>query len=397
MAVAPGISGNLMFPPQEKVIFGQGAVSQLADEIDRLGRKRAFVITGTTVAKKTDLLTRVQEVLGPRLAGVYFPISQHVPRRDVIAAAFHGRESKADVLVSLGGSSPVDGAKGVALCLSEGIVSEKQLDDYRKQGPQETVIRGQPIPHIAVTTTLSGGEFTSGFGITDEGGRVKEIYRAPPFIPQVVILDPELTVSTPPWLWASTGMRAVDHAVERLYSTKHNPLVDTLCIQALRYFFQYLPRSIREPHNLEVRLYCQFAAWMSTIGYVSVGTGISHAIGHQLGARCNVPHGQTSCIMLPHAMDFNVMAATDRLAQVAEAAGVDIKKLSIQQAAMAAIESVRRLVKELGCPSRLREAGVKESDFPLLAEAVMGEAPMMENPRPIGSVTDVIEVLRKAW
>jgi len=127
------------------------------------------------------------------------------------------------------------------------------------------------------------------------------------------------------------------------------------------------------------------------------GTGISHAIGHQLGAHCHVPHGQTSCIMLPHAMDFNRMAAADRLAPVAEAAGHEVRELSIPQAAVAAIESVRRLVKELGCPSRLRDVGVKESDFPLLAEAVMVEAPLMQNPRPIGSVSDVIEVLRKAW
>lgn len=397
MTRACEISGTLMFPPQERVIFGQGAVRQLAVEIDRLGRERAFVITGTTIAKKTDLLTRVKEVLGPRLAGIFFPISQHVPRRDVIAAAFQGRGTKADVLVSLGGSSPVDGAKAVALCLSEGVVSEEQFDYYRLRAPQRMPIQNQPIPHIAVTTTLSAGEFTSGFGITDEGRQVKEIYGAPEFVPRVVILDPELTVFTPPWLWVSTGMRAVDHAVERLYSPKHQPLVDTLCIQALRYLFQNLPRSVQEPHNLEVRLYCQIAAWMSAIGFMNVKTGISHAIGHQLGGHCNVPHGQTSCIMLPHAMDFNFPAATDRLALVAEAAGLDIRELSTQQAAMAAVEAVRRLVKDLGCPSRLRDVGVKESDFPVLAEAVMDEATLMENPRPIDEIADVIEILRKAW
>jgi len=396
MAWASGISGTLIFPPQEKVIFGQGSVKQLAAEVDRLGRKRAFVITGTTIAKKTDLLTRVQEILGPRLVGTFFPLSQHVPRRDVITAAFQAREVKADVLVSLGGSSPVDGAKAVALCLSEGVASEPQLASYRR-GPQGRPLQGHHIPHIAVTTTLSAGEFTSGFGITDEERRIKEIYGAPQFIPRIAILDPELTVSTPPWLWASTGMRAVDHAVEKLYSPKHQPLVDTLCIQALRYLFQNLPRSLQDSHNLEVRLYCQMGAWMSIIGIISVGTGISHAIGHQLGGHCNVPHGQTSCIMLPHAMDFNFSVATDRLALVAEAAGIDIKELSTQQAAGAAIEAVRRLVKDLGCPTRLRDVGVRESDFPLLAETVMDEVPLFENPRAIDAVADIIEILRKAW
>ena len=391
-----GMSGSLIFPPQERVIFGQGAVGQLAEEIDRLGRQRALVITGTTIATRTNLLSRVQEILGPRLAGVFFPISQHVPQTDVINAALQAREARADVIVSLGGSSPVDGAKAVALCLSEGVVPDQQLRAYRR-GPHGKPLQGQPLPHIALPTTLSAGEFTSGFAITDKARRVKEIYGAPQFIPQVVILDPELTAFTPSWLWASTGMRAVDHAVERLYSPRHQPLVDTLCVQALRDLFRDLPRSTREPQNLEARLQCQVAAWMSAVGFMSVGTGISHAIGHQLGGHCNVPHGQTSCVILPHAMDFNLPAAADRLALVATAAGMDLRELSTQQAAVTGIQAVRRLVEDLGCPTRLRDVGVNESDFPLLAEAVMDEAPLIENPRPLAGLAEIDEILRKAW
>ena len=394
MGQALRISGAFLYPPQEKVIFGQGSVRQLSAEVDRLGGRRAFVIT---FAEESDPLTRVQEVLGPRLAGVFSPIIQHVPRGNVIDAALHAREAKADILVSLGGSSPVDATKAVTLCLSEGVTSEEKLDDYRVRVLQGKPIQGQPIPHIAITTTLSAGEFTSNFGMTDEKRRVKELYGGPQFVPRVVILDPELTVSTPAWLWASTGMRAVDHAVERVYSPRHQPLVDTLCLQALRYLFQNLPLSSRDPKNLEARLYCQLGAWMSIMALLSVRFGISHAIGHQLGGHCNVPHGQTSCIMLPHAMDFNLSAASDRLALIAEAAGVDPRGLSIEQAARAAVDAVRRLVKDLGCPARLRDVGVEESDFPLLAEAVMGEAAAMENPRPISSISEVMEILQKAW
>lgn len=401
MAYGNGMKGALRFPPQEKVIFGQGTVRQLAGEVDRLGRKRAFVITGTTIAEKTDLLARVREILGPRWAGSFYPISQHVPRRDVIAAALQAREAKADVLVSLGGGSPVDGTKAVALCLSEGVTSEQQLDSYRGRGPRgmrfNPEFQGQPVPHIALTTTLSAGEFTSAFGITDEGRRVKEGYGTPEFVPRVVILDPELTVCTPPWLWSSTGMRAVDHAVERLYSPKHQPLVDALCLQALRDLFQNLPRSLQDPHNLEARLSCQLAAWMSIMGFMSVRTGISHAIGHQLGGHCHVPHGKTSCVMLPHAMAFNLSHAAERLALVAEAAGLDTGELSTTQAAMAAVEAVRKLVVDLGCPGRLRDVGVEKSDFPLLAEAVMEEVPSIQNPRPITGIDEVIEILQKAW
>jgi alcohol dehydrogenase len=394
---ASGIMQSIIFPPQEKVIFGPGSINQLADEVDRLSAKRAFIITGKTIAKKTDLLERVQKILGNRQAGVFLPISQHVPKSDVFAAVSAAREAKADILISLGGSSPVDGAKAVALCLSEGVLSSDQLNGYRKGAPGQISLQRQPIPHIAITTTLSAGEFTCSLGITDKLRQVKEIYQQPQLIPRVVILDPEMTVFTPSWLWASTAMRAVDHAVERLYSINHQPLVDTLCIQSLRYLFENLGESIGDLYDLERRLKCQLAAWMSAIGYLSVRTGISHAIGHQLGARCNVPHGQTSCIILPHAMLFNIPVASQRLALVAEAAGCDIHGLNDEQAAMAAIEAVRNLVIALDCPTRLRDVGVKVSDFHLLAEAVMGAAPLMENPNPISNIEDILGIMHKAW
>jgi alcohol dehydrogenase class IV len=401
MSGEAGLQGMCTFLPQERVIFGAGRLTQLGAELDRLGCQRAFVITGTSIATKTDLLARAQTILGSRCVGVFYPMSQHTPRPDVLAAATQAREAKADILVSLGGGSPVDGTKGVALCLAEGVTSGEQLDAYRVRGPRglrfNPHYQGQPVPHIAVTSTLSAGEFTSGVGITDPVRGVKEGFGAAQLVPRVVILDPESTVYTPAWLWASTGMRAVDHAVERLYSPKHNPLVDTLCLQALRQLFTYLPRATQNCQDLEARLQCQLGAWMSIIGFASVRTGISHAIGHQLGGHCHVPHGQTSCIMLPHAMEFNRPVAAHRLALVAEAAGLETQRMTTEQAAEAAIEAVRSLIRRLGCPTRLRDVGVEEHDFPVLAEAVMEEVPMMENPRPVNSGTEVIDLLERAW
>jgi maleylacetate reductase len=185
--------------------------------------------------------------------------------------------------------------------------------------------------------------------------------------------------------------------VERLYSPKHNPLSDTLCQQALRYLFQHLPRATHAPENLGARLHCQLGAWMSIVGFGSVRTGISHAIGHQLGGHCHVPHGQTSCIMLPHAMEFNRPVVADRLALVAEAAGLDTRQMTMEQAASAAIDAVRHLISELDCPMRLRDVGVHERDFSALAEAVLEEVPTMENPRPITGAADVLELLERAW
>ena len=401
MEFASGLQGAFTFLPQERIIFGKGSVVQLAAEIDRLGCQRAFVVTGTTIATKTALLERLREVLGARFVGAFYPIAQHTPRPDVLAAAARAREVRADVLVSLGGGSPVDGTKGVALCLAEDIRTEAELDPYRVRGPRglrfHPQYKGKPMPHIAVTSTLSAGEFTSGVGITDPVRGVKESFGAPQVTPRVVILDPEVAVYTPAWLWASTGMRAVDHAVERLYSPKHQPLSDTLCQQALRYLFQHLPPATRDPQDFDARLHCQLGAWMSIIGFATVRTGISHAIGHQLGGHCQVPHGQTSCIMLPHAMEFNRPVAAERLALVAEAAGLDTRRMGTEEAAGAAIDAVRRFVGELGCPMRLRDVGVHERDFSALAEAVLEEVPMLENPRPISGIADILELLERAW
>jgi alcohol dehydrogenase class IV len=396
-----GLRGAFTFLPQERVIYGAGSLAQLSAELDRLGCRRAFVITGTTIATKTDLLAQLREILGPRCVGVFYPIAQHVPRQDVIAAAVRARAASPDVLVSLGGGSPVDGTKAVALCLAEGVATASELEAYRVRGPRGQRFQprylGRPVPHIAITTTLSAGEFTGAFGITDPRRHVKEGYGAPHFVPRVVILDPAITVHTPGWLWASTGVRAVDHAVERLYSRHHNPFVDTLCLQALRYLFAHLPSATHQPHALEARLYCQLAAWMSIVGFASVRTGISHAIGHQLGGHCHVPHGQTSCIMLPHAMAFNLPVAAERLALVAEAAGLDTRGLTAAEAAGAAIEHMQAFIKGLGCPTRLRDVGVQEKDFPALAEAVMEEVPQMENPRAVAGVADIIALLERAW
>jgi alcohol dehydrogenase class IV len=396
-----GPSGAFTFLPQERVIYGEGSVTHLIAELDRLGCQRAFVITGTSIATKTDLLTQVQTILGSRCVGIFHPISQHVPREDVIAASAQAREAKPDVLVSLGGGSPVDGTKAVTLCLTEGVMTASDLDAYRVRGPRGMRFNpqylGQPVPHIAITTTLSAGEFTGSFGITDKRRQVKEGYGAPRFVPRIVILDPALTVHTPAWLWASTGMRAVDHAIERLYSRQHNPVVDTLCLQALRDLFAYLPQATHQPRASEARVRCQLGAWMSILGFASVRTGISHAIGHQLGGHCNVPHGQTSCIMLPHAMEFNRPVAAERLALVAETAGIDTRGLSAEAAAGAAIEHMHAFIQGLDCPTRLRDVGVQERDFPQLAEAVMEEVPQMENPRPVTGVAEVIELLERAW
>lgn len=385
--------------PVDRVIYGAGSVGDLPQVAERLGATRAFVITGKTLATKTEWISRVQTLLADRCAGVFADTSQHVPKRTILDAAVHAREAQADCLVSVGGGSPIDTAKGVALALAEGIRDGAGLNRFatpRRAGGSEPFQVSQPIPQIAIPTTLSAGEHTGVFGTTDEGARRKDGAGHPLLIPRVVILDPEITRDTPEWLWSSTGIRALDHAVERFYTPSHQPLTDVLCLEAIRLLVRELPVTLHTPENLEARRACQLAAWFSLFGAFNARTGLSHAIGHQLGGRCGVPHGQTSCVMLPHVMAFNIPAAADRLALIGEAAGVVMESKSTEDAARGAVKTVSRVIKALGCPTRLTEVGVTEADLRPLAQATFDQLRPGMNPRAVRDPDEILEVLKAA-
>ncbi|MBI4609053.1 MAG: iron-containing alcohol dehydrogenase [Candidatus Rokubacteria bacterium] len=378
--------------PVDRVIYGAGSLASLPQQLDRLGISRAFVVTGQTIATKTGLLDRLKGLLGVRLVGVYPRAGEHVPRSRVVEAARAAAEARADCLISLGGGSPVDTTKGVAFALAEGITAAEEFNAYSTrfpppEGPKRPFSTAPPPPHIAITTTLSAGEHTPNAGSTDEVKHRKDGIAHPLLAPKVVILDPELTVDTPAWLWASTGMRAFDHAVERFYSPGHQPLSDPLCLEAIRLLTRFLPVSTRDPHDLDARLRCQLAAWLSIYGAFNAPVGLSHAIGHQLGGRCGVPHGITSCITLARVMAYNAPAVPERMAAIADAMGATEGPAAVDD-----------FVKGLELPTRLSETGkVKEEDLAPLAHETFAELRPGHNPRPVRSAEEILEILRSAW
>ncbi len=286
-----------------------------------------------------------------KLAGVFSDIKQHAPSTSIGAAATAVREAGADCVISLGGGSPIDSTK---------IVVKQLSHDF-----QET-----PVPHFSIPTTLSAAEFSHVAGMTDEKLNRKTGFRDKRMVPQIIFLDPEFTVDTPKWLWASTGIRSLDHAVEAVYSPRHQPYADTLALQAINLLFNNLKQSSEDIKAMDKRLACQIAAWMSFAGVVSVGTGLSHAIGRVIGATWNVPHGITSCITLAEVMRSQAKRTPERLAPIAAAQGLDISKMKVDEAAMLAADGVSKLVTELGLSKRLRDYGIKEADLPNIAREV---------------------------
>jgi alcohol dehydrogenase class IV len=171
-------------------------------------------------------------------------------------------------------------------------------------------------------------------------------------------------------LWASTGIRSLDHAVEEIISPKHQPYVDTLALEAIRLTFRYLPKSNEDPADLASRLSCQIAAWMSYAGPISVGTGLSHAIGRVIGARYDIPHGITSCITLAEVMRMTASKTPERLIPIARAEGIQVDKITVEQAGLMAADRVTELLKELNLTRTLRSYNIPKQDLPKIAEEV---------------------------
>jgi len=388
------VRGIHLYPPMERVIYGIPLAEALADEVKRLDSQAVYIMASGTLTRETDVIAGVRDVLGNRVAGVCSGIGAHTPRTDVVAAANEARAAKADVLLTVGGGSVTDAAKMVGLCLGNGVTDPAQLDAFRAvitpDGKTERPPTRPPgVRSIAVPTTLSAGEFTWFAGCTDTTRHVKESYGHALMMPRTVILDPAVTVHTPQWLFLSTGIRAVDHAVEDICSINPTPFSDGTSLQALRLLSRGLKRVKDDPSDLEARLDCQLGAWMSIMGSQNgVTKGASHGIGHVLGGTAGVPHGYTSCIMLPHVLRFNEPVNAARQAWVSEALG---------RSGATAADAVAALIAGLELPSTLRAAGVRPDQLDIIAEGSMHDRWVHTNPRPIDGPSAVRALLDAAW
>jgi maleylacetate reductase len=388
------LSGVYRFPAMESVVYGKPYAEALAQQVDRLEARAVFILASGTLARATDTVDRLRGMLGNRLAGVCAKIGAHTPRTDVVAAANAAREAGADLLVTLGGGSVTDAAKMVGLCLGNGVTDPAQLDHYRARIAADGTTRRPEVEppslrSITIPTTLSAGEYTASAGCTDTARHVKESYSHPLMMPRTVILDPEISVHTPEWLFLSTGIRAVDHAVEDICSVNGQPIAEGASYHALRLLGTGLPAVKADPTNLEARLDCQIGAWMSMVGsQTGVSKGASHGIGHVLGGTAGVPHGYTSCVMLPHVLRFNHPVDADKQSRVSEALG---------RPEIPAAEAVAELIAGLGLPTRLRDVGVAPEQLDVIAEGSMHDRWVHTNPRKIDGPAVIRTLLDAAW
>ena len=384
-----------------RIVFGNEKIDSLRDEIKKLGGKRVLVLSGRTVAEKTDSVRRINEGLGDISAGVYSGLIQRAPLSTAIEAANMAVANGVDTLVGVGGSTISDAARMIAVLMAEGITT---VDQLRQLGEDQDMVLepnldGKSLPlQASIPTTLSAGEFNMGGGnVLDDQAGHKIRVRHPRLYADLIILDPVMTEGTPDWLWLSTGVKALDHCIERLYSTGNQPAIDAPVLAAAEMLFTYLPKSRESDGDPEARLQCLVAAWMSMMGAPNFSMGLSHAIGHIIGVHYSVGHGYTSCVTQPYVMEFNRPVSAAKQALLARSAGLDTRGMSDEAAAEAAARAVDDFIMGMGMPHRLRELEIPEEDLPKIAELVLTDGGTRSNPISITSAEQVMEVLTAAF
>jgi alcohol dehydrogenase class IV len=352
--------------------WGAGCVTErLGEELDRVGARRVLLVTTRSAVSDARLAPAVEALLGGRLAG-RATIGEHAPARSIMAAVEVARDARADALVSLGGGSPIDGAKALAFSLATGVDLTAPDAPRRSREPR----RAPVVPHVAIPTTLSAAELSAAAGFSAEGTREKVGVSGPDLCAAAVLYDAALAVHTPLALWLSTGIRAVDHAVETVLAPGDHPLPDAAALEALRRLRIGLLAVRASPGDPASRTECQLGAWLSDLLPGVAARGLSHTLGKRLGSRHGIPHGVTSCLLLPHVLAYLGPRSPEKTARIAEAlGGVD------------AAAAVAGLVARLDLPRHLSAWKLSDAE---LAEAVR---PVATDEHP---ADDLLRILRAA-
>lgn len=361
----------------ETSYFGPGARKVLPEVIQRLGKKKALVVTDKGLIQ-FGVAKMVTDVLDE--AAVAYDVFSEVKPNPTVknvqdgVAAF--KASGADLLVAIGGGSAMDTAKGIGIV----VANPEFADVVSLEGCAPT--KNKSVPMVALPTTAgTAAETTINYVIIDEEKKKKMVCVDPNDIPAVAVIDAELMYSLPRSLTAATGMDALTHAIEGYITKGAWEMSDMFEIEAIRMISRYLPVAVDEPQNPEGRNGMAVAQYIAGMAFSNVGLGLVHGMAHPMGSLFDVPHGVANALLLPTVMEYNMPECIDKYPRIAEAMGVDIKGLTPQEASQAAVDAVRALAIRVGIPQHLSDLGIKESDIPALAEQAIADVCTPGNPR----------------
>ena len=358
----------------QEVIFAPGALPRLAEAVERAGWMRLLLCTSRSM-KANGSVERMQSVLGEKLVVISDVVHPHVQDVQVEEVLSLARKHKIDAVIGLGGGSSIGMAKAVGF--------------------------QSALPIIAIPTTYAGSEMTAVYGVTHtrENPPRKITVTNPKIAPGLVIYDPELTLDLPPEMTASTGINALAHCIEAMYSITRHPLSTALALSGIQHINSALLGCYHDGGNLEARTETLIGAHLAGLSLASVSMGLHHGLCHVLGGTANVPHGIANSIILPHAIRFNADATAPQLFPAADAMRISVNGSSLVTAVESLAQHIFGLTDSMNLPRRLRDAGVdlKESDLPHLAKIAFQNRTVQNNPRPITEPAQIEALLKNAW
>jgi maleylacetate reductase len=376
----------------QEVIFGAGSLERFSELADRFGRQR-FMLCANHSLRANGHIASIENALGKRLVAIYDRVQPHVQDVQLDQVVALAIEKKVDVFIGMGGGSPIGMAKAAAASLDERI-GEQSIPLYSQTDQSH-------FPVIAIPTTYAGSEMTPTYGVThtNENPPRKVTYNNPKILPKLVSYDPNLTLDLSPEMTASTGINALAHCIEALYSIKRNPLSTLAATSAVYYIFDSLLRCYTNGGDSAARRDMLLASHLAGLSLASVTMGLHHGLCHVLGGSANIPHGIANSIILPHAIRFNAEATATQLLPAAEAMGIPSNGISPNVVVEAMVQKIFHLIAQMNLPQHLRDAGVglQESDLPRIASIAFQNRIVQNNPKPITDVSQLEELLREAW
>ncbi len=373
----------------QEVVFGAGSLARLTEFAKTYGWQRIMLCTNVSL-RQNGHAAAVETTLGGCLAATYDRVQPHVQDVQVEVVLEMAEKKNVDAFIGLGGGSPIGMAKAAASALNEKRSGET--------ASQVSPFSQSLIPVIAIPTTYAGSEMTAGFGVTHTRADParKVTVSDPRIVPRLVLYDPTLTLDLPPALTASTGMNALAHCIEALYSITRNPSASATAASGIRHISNSLLTCATHGDDLEARSEMLLGAHLAGLSLASITMGVHHGVCHVLGGSANVPHGIANSIMLPHAVRFNV-AQAELLLPAADAMGIERRDLSPEAAVEALAQRIFALTGQMNLPQRLRDVGVKEADLPHLAQLAFQNKTVQNNPTSITDVKQLEDLLRNAW
>lgn len=368
----------------QKVVFGAGALDALPGLVAEFGWQRLLLCTVDSLVDE-GIVDRMDELLGERLAVTYTGVRPHVPLEQVEEAVAAASTHEVDAVIGMGGGSPIGLAKAVSL--------ELEAQRTGRTARAEHVTSQPLVPVVAIPTTYAGSEMTPVYGVTQrDGDSTRKItVRDPKVTPKVALYDPELTLTLPRHMTATTGVNALAHCIESVYSITRNPLSTSAALRGVFHITCALPDIVADGSDLDRRTDMFVGSHLAAISLATVNMGLHHGLCHVLGGTAGVPHGVANSIMLPHAVRFNLDATREALSGVAQAMGLGAE--SVDRLPDALYDFIGRL----GLTQRLRDVGVAEDDLPVLGRLALKSAAVQNNPKPITEAAQAESVYRAAY